>query len=152
MVLFLLGTYFTATILRLDTTLSYDNKSIVYAPISRLRRSFAGIHKMPTSKAIKKETRKQACSLFFYRLDWRFIHCFRVYYSMIVATRPDPTVRPPSRYQNGVLQRLNVYFSFILCGKMRIFRCVRVVFGNFVIMVLSANLCTLPVASPINMK
>ena len=77
-------------ILRLDTMLSYDNKSI-----------------------------------------------FRLYYSMIVATRPDPTVRPPSRYQNGVLQRLNVYFSFILCGKMRIFRCVRVVFGNFVIMVLS---------------
>ena len=50
--------------LRLDTTLSYDNKSIVYAPISRLRRSFAGIRKMPTSKAIKKETCKQACSLF----------------------------------------------------------------------------------------
>ena len=37
-------------ILRLDTTLSCDNKSI-----------------------------------------------FRLYYSMIVATRPDPTVRPPSR-------------------------------------------------------
>ena len=37
-------------ILRLDTTLSYDNKSI-----------------------------------------------FRLYYSIIVATRPDPTVRPPSR-------------------------------------------------------
>ena len=37
-------------ILRLDTTLSYDNKSI-----------------------------------------------FRLYYSMIEATRPDPTVRPPSR-------------------------------------------------------
>lgn len=87
----------TILFLRLDTTLSYDNKSIVYAPISRLRRSFAGIRKMPTSKAIKKETCKQACSLFFYRLDWRFIHCFRVYYSMIVATRPDPTVRPPSR-------------------------------------------------------
>ena len=58
-------------------------------------------------------------------------------YSMIVATRPDPTVRPPSRYQNGVLQRLNGYFSSILCEKMRIFRCVRVVFGDFVIMVLS---------------
>ena len=77
-------------ILRLDTMLSYDNKSI-----------------------------------------------FRLYYSMIVATRPDPTVRPPSRYQNGVLQRLNGYFSFILCQKMRIFRCVRVVFEDFVIMVLS---------------
>ena len=40
-------------ILRLDTTLSYDNKSI-----------------------------------------------FRLYYSMIEATRPDPTVRPPSRIAN----------------------------------------------------
>lgn len=39
-------------ILRLDTMLSYDNKSI-----------------------------------------------FRLYYSMIVATRPDPTVRPPSRIE-----------------------------------------------------
>ena len=58
-------------------------------------------------------------------------------YSMIVATRPEPTVRPPSRYQNGVLQRLNGYFPCILCGKIRIFRCVRVVFGDFVIMVLS---------------
>ena len=80
-------------ILRLDTMLSYDNKSI-----------------------------------------------FRLYYSMIVATRPDPTVRPPSRYQNGVLQRLNGYFPFILCEKIRIFRCVRVVFGDFVIMVLSLDI------------
>ena len=92
---------------------------------------------MPTSKAIKKETCKRACSLFFYRLDWRFIHCFRVYYSMIVATRPDPTVRPPSRYQTGVLQCANGDFSCNFWGKIRFFRCVRVVFGDFVIMVLS---------------
>ena len=46
----ILGTYFTAPILRFYTTLSCDNKSI-----------------------------------------------FRLYYSMIVATRPEPTVRPPSR-------------------------------------------------------
>ena len=127
----------TILFLRLDTTLSCDNKSIIYAPISRLRRSFAGIRKMPTSKAIKKETCKQACSLFFYRLDWRFIHCFRVYYSMIVATRPDPTVRPPSRYQTGVLRYTNSDFLCDLYGKIRIFRCVRVVFGIFVIIVLS---------------
>ena len=127
----------TTLFLRLDTTLSYDNKSIVYAPISRLRRSFAGIRKMPTSKAIKKETCKQACSLFFYRFDWRFIHCFRVYYSIIVATRPDPTVRPPSRYQTGVLRCANDDFSCDLWGKVRIFHCIRVVFGDFVIMVLS---------------
>ena len=77
-------------ILRLDTTLSYDNKSI-----------------------------------------------FRLYYSIIVATRPDPTVRPPSRYQTGVLRCTNGDFSCDSCGKIRIFHCVRVVFGDFVIMMLS---------------
>ena len=57
-------------ILRLDTTLSYDNKSI-----------------------------------------------FRLYYSMIVATRPDPTVRPPSRYQTCVLRCVNGDFSCDSWGK-----------------------------------
>ena len=52
-------------------------------------------------------------------------------YSMIVATRPDPTVRPPSRYQTGVLRYTNSDFLCDLCGKIRIFRCVRVVFRNF---------------------
>ena len=32
-------------------------------------------------------------------------------YSMIVATLPDPTVRPPSRYQTGVLRCANGDFS-----------------------------------------
>ena len=70
------------------------------------------------------------------------LHCSLLveYYSITVATRPDPTVRLPSRYQNGVLQRLNGYFPFILCGKIRIFHCVRVVLGNFVIMVLSHSI------------
>lgn len=63
---------------------------------------------------------------------------------MIDTTLPEPTVRPPSRYQNGVLQRLNGYFSFILWGKIRIFRCVRVVFGDFVIIVLSQLLYITP--------
>ena len=77
-------------ILRLDTTLSCDNKSIL-----------------------------------------------RLYYSMIVATRPDPTVRPPSRYQTSVLRCANGDFSCDSWRKVRIFRCVRMVFGDFVIMVLS---------------
>ena len=84
-------------ILRLDTTLSYDNKSI-----------------------------------------------FRLYYSMIVATRPDPTVRPPSRYQTDILRCANGDFSCDLWGKIRFFRCVRVVFWDFVIMVLSLPLSGLP--------
>ena len=69
------------------------------------------------------------------------LHCSLLieYYSMIVATRPDPTVRPPSRYQTGVLRCANGDFSCDLCGKIRIFRCVRVVLGNFVIMVLSLH-------------
>ena len=58
-------------------------------------------------------------------------------YSMMEATRPDPTVRPPSRYQTDVLRCANGDFSCDLCEKIRIFRCVRVVFLDFVIMVLS---------------
>ena len=56
---------------------------------------------------------------------------------MIEATHPDPTVRPPSQYQNGVLRYANGDFSCDLWRKIRIFRCIRVVFGDFVIMVLS---------------
>ena len=62
---------------------------------------------------------------------------FRLYYSMIVATRPDPTVRPPSRYQTGVLRCVNGDFSCDLWWKIRIFCFVHVVLGDFVIMVLS---------------
>ena len=57
-------------------------------------------------------------------------------YSMIVATLPDPTVRPPSRYQTDVLRCANGDFPCDSCGKIRNFRCVRVVFGDFVIMIL----------------
>lgn len=47
------------------------------------------------------------------------LHCSLLseYYSMIVATRPEPTVRPPSRYQTGVLWYANSDFSCDLCGK-----------------------------------
>ena len=68
---------------------------------------------------------------------------FRLYYSMIVATRPDPTVRPPSRYQTDVLRCANGDFSCNSRGKIQIFRCVHVVFGDFVIMVLSFKNSTL---------
>lgn len=60
-------------------------------------------------------------------------------YSMIVATRPEPTVRPPSRYQTGVLWCANGDISCDLREKIRIFHRIRVVFGDFVIMVLSPN-------------
>ena len=52
-------------------------------------------------------------------------------YSMMEATRPDPTVLSPSRYQTGVSRYTNSDFLCDLCGKIRIFRCVRVVFRNF---------------------
>ena len=52
---------------------------------------------------------------------------------MMEATRPDPTVRPPSRYQTGALRCANGDFSCDLWGKIRIFRCVHVVLGDFVI-------------------
>ena len=77
---------------------------------------------------------------FGHKLSYDNKSIFRLYYSMIVATRPDPTVRPPSRYQNGVLWGVNGYFSYVLCGKIWIFHCVRVVFGDFVIIVLSRSI------------
>lgn len=69
------------------------------------------------------------------------LHCSLLseYYSITEATRPDPTVRPPSRYQTGILLCANGNFSYDLWRKIRIFRCVRVVFMDFVIMVLSPN-------------
>ena len=41
------------------------------------------------------------------------LHCSLLieYYSMIVATRPDPTVRPPSRYFNPVLS--HIFYGFL---------------------------------------
>ena len=86
-----------------------------------------------------RKARKTAVFRAILCLDNESIRLF-INYSITVATRPDPTVRLPSRYQNGVLQRLNGYFPFILCGKIRIFHCVRVVLGNFVIMVLSHSI------------
>ena len=46
-------------------------------------------------------------------------------------------LRPPSRYQTGVLRCANGDFSCDSCGKIQIFRCVRMVLEDFVIMVLS---------------
>ena len=72
-------------ILRLDTTLSYDNKSI-----------------------------------------------FRLYYSMIVATRPDPTVRPPSRTLRLQYLVINGCFLWLYCLDYIIFGRKSVVSKNFV--------------------
>ena len=58
-------------------------------------------------------------------------------YLMMLATRPEDTVLSPSRYQTGVLRCANGDFSYNLWGKIQILRCVRVIFGDFVIMVLS---------------
>ena len=58
------------------------------------------------------------------RLDTMYLAVLYIYkfvlisdYSMIVATRPDPTVRPPSRYQTDVLRCTNGGFSCDSCGK-----------------------------------
>ena len=84
-----------------------------------------------------RNTRFLGYLTFGHKLSYDNKSIFRLYYSMIVATRPDPTVRPPSRYQTGVLRCANDDFSCDLWGKVRIFHCIRVVFGDFVIMVLS---------------
>ena len=56
-------------------------------------------------------------------------NCLHENYSMIEDTVPDPTAHPPSRYLTGVLRCANGDFSCDLWGKIRIFHCVRMVFG-----------------------
>ena len=48
---------------------------------------------------------------FGHKLSYDNKSIFRLYYSMIVATRPDPTVRPPSRYFNPVLS--HIFYGFL---------------------------------------
>lgn len=64
-------------------------------------------------------------------------NCLHENYSMIEDTVPDPTAHPPSRYLTGVLRYANDDFSCDSCGKIRNFRCVHVVFGDFVIMIMA---------------
>ncbi len=62
-------------------------------------------------KHAKTATYKQACSGCLLRAFTRLSRCLRVNYSIIVATRPDPTVRPPSRYFNPVLS--HIFYGFL---------------------------------------
>lgn len=94
---------------------------------------------MISTKRYKKKTAtcRQACNDCLSRAFTRLFNYLNVNYSMIETTLPEPTVRPPSRYQTAILLCANGDFSCDLWGKIRFFCCVRVVFGNFVIMVLS---------------
>ena len=64
-------------------------------------------HFLSEKKASEGEPRRSENTLFM-----RFIKD----YSMIVATLPEPTVLPPSRYQTGVLRCTNGDFSCDSCG------------------------------------
>jgi len=44
-----------------------------------------------------------------------------LYYSITVATRPDPTVRPPSRYLNTVFLRIFYAFWWQISQKTAVF-------------------------------
>ena len=58
-------------------------------------------------------------------------------YSMIVATRPDPTVRPPSRYRSCILRRFfRIFLSFYYHFQPEI-RSVFLILNYFVIILLS---------------
>ena len=70
-------------------------------------------------------------------LFYRTAHCQRENYSMIDATVPDPTVRPPTRYQTEILNFPNRIFQFIMFHKITIFHCFYIVFKKYVIIVLS---------------
>ena len=57
-------------------------------------------HSSNARRHAKTATHKQACSGCLLRTFMRLSHCFRVHYSMIVVTLPEPTVLPPSRIAN----------------------------------------------------
>ena len=67
--------------------------------------------------------------------DTQFISSYN--YSMIVATRPDPTVRPPSRYRSCILRRFfRIFLSFYYHFQPEI-RSVFLILNYFVIILLS---------------
>ena len=109
------------------------NLSVFHLADKFTNNSFLRVQKNPGNLAVP------GYLTFGHKLSYDNKSIFRLYYSIIVATRPDPTVRPPSRYQTGVLRCANGGFSFDSWGKLRIFRCVRMIFGDFVIMVLSQH-------------
>ena len=88
---------------------------------------------MPVNKKRLYES-KLSTDTFIYR---RTACSLRADYSMMDATVPDPTVRPPSRYQTGILECLNGVFQFILSYKLPFFRRFHLVFKFFVIILLS---------------
>ena len=74
----------------------------------------------------------------------RLSHCFRADYSMIVATRPEPTVLPPSRFSVGEIGVILGDFQGFFCGFFFDMHLVSEVLQIFVIMVLSqSKLCLL---------
>ena len=67
--------------------------------------------------------------------DTQFISSYN--YSMIVATRPEPTVRPPSRYRSCILRRFfRIFLSFYYHFQPEI-RSVFLILNYFVIILLS---------------
>ena len=87
-------------ILNCTQVLIVQKESIYTAPL-HFRREL-----LPINKPRNKQARSWAIFLLIY-----LAHCHRVNYSMIVATRSEPTVRPPSRYFNPVLS--HIFYGFL---------------------------------------
>ena len=62
--------------------------------------SVAGIRQMPAKTQKNSLLHASMQRLIFLCLFWRLAQSFRAVYSITEATRPDPTVRPPSRIAN----------------------------------------------------
>lgn len=69
----------------------------------------------------------------------RLSHCLHADYSMIVATLPEPTVRPPSRFSVVEIRVILCDFQGFFGGFFFDMHPVSEVLGIFVIMVLSRN-------------
>ena len=92
----------------------YHKRLSGYSPGNRFSLSFvilSDLFNFFRQQKNPRNTRFLGYLTFGHKLSYDNKSIFRLYYSMIVATRPDPTVRPPSRYFNPVL--LLIFYGFL---------------------------------------
>ena len=118
----------------------YHKRLSGYSPGNRFSLSFVILFRFIQLFQTTEKPRKPCGSGVSY--VWTHVPCGTQYilisdYSMIVATRPDPTVRPPSRYRSCILRRFfRIFLSFYYHFQPEI-RSVFLILNYFVIILLS---------------
>ena len=88
-------------------------------------------HKIIGLNKRKRTTFMQAWRWFFVTSFMRFAQSFRTNYSIIVATRPEPTVRPPSRALGNKIWMFFLVFAIYYSSYYLIWNYISTVLKNF---------------------